>query len=137
MSPRPCTAGLPAALLLSLLLSLGAADARADGSEASTLSGLPVVTLSAAGMALLTTGTSLKVMAVQASGNGTSWLLERVSDGARATLQLSGRSPMGVGTTLLVSAISAGWVLSADGKAIACVPNELGASLLFNERVSR
>jgi hypothetical protein len=36
-----------------------------------------------------------------------------------------------------VTAMSAGWVLSAAGQAIACIPNEVGASLLYNERVTR
>jgi hypothetical protein len=38
---------------------------------------------------------------------------------------------------VLVTAVSAGWVLSAAGQALAFIPNELGASLLYNERITR
>jgi hypothetical protein len=38
---------------------------------------------------------------------------------------------------VVVSAFSAGWVLSAAGRAIAYIPNEIGAALLHNERVTR
>ena len=41
------------------------------------------------------------------------------------------------GTAVVVTAFSAGWVLSAAGKAIAYIPNEIGAALLYNERVTR
>ena len=40
-------------------------------------------------------------------------------------------------TTVEVTAMSVGWVLAAAGKAIACIPNEVGASLLHSERVTR
>jgi hypothetical protein len=36
-----------------------------------------------------------------------------------------------------VTAIGAGWVLSAAGAAIAFIPNEVGKALLYNERVTR
>jgi hypothetical protein len=36
-----------------------------------------------------------------------------------------------------VTAISAGWVLSAAGQAIAFIPNQIGTALLYNERVTR
>jgi hypothetical protein len=38
---------------------------------------------------------------------------------------------------VLVTAFSAGWVLSAAGQAIAYVPNSVGQALLYNERVTR
>jgi len=33
--------------------------------------------------------------------------------------------------------LASGWLISAAGQAIAFVPNEIGASLLYNERVTR
>jgi hypothetical protein len=36
-----------------------------------------------------------------------------------------------------VTALSAGWVLSAAGQVIAFVPNEIGKALLHNERITR
>jgi hypothetical protein len=38
---------------------------------------------------------------------------------------------------VVVTAVSTGWVLSAASEAIAFIPNEVGAALLYNERVTR
>lgn len=116
---------------------------RAHGglSEASALSALPVAVSVAAPAMLLVGGAALGVVAVQASATGTVWILERASDGARATLHFSahaaGASLATVGTAVVVTALSTGWLISAAGQAIAFVPNQIGASLLYNERVTR
>lgn len=110
-------------------------------SEASALSALPLAVSVAAPAMLLVGGAALSVVAVQASAAGTVWVLERASDGARATLHFSGHvagaSLAGVGTAVVVTALSTGWLISAAGQAIAFVPNQIGASLLYNERVTR
>jgi hypothetical protein len=123
--------------LVFLLVATTAPDAHADGSEASALSLLPVAMVSAAPAALFASGVSLTVVAVEASAEGTLWVLERASDGARASLKFAGQSAAAVGTSVVVTAMATGWVLSAAGQAIACIPNESGASLLYNERVTR
>jgi hypothetical protein len=82
-------------------------------------------------------GVALTVVAVEASATGTVWVLERASDGARASVHLSGHALAGVGSVLAVTVIGAGWVLSAAGEAIAFIPNEVGNALLYNERISR
>ena len=109
-------------------------------SEASAISALPVAVSLAAPAMLLVGGAALTVVSVQASATGTVWVLERASDGARATLEFSGRvagaSLATVGTAVLVTALSTGWLISAAGHAIAFVPNQIGASLLHNERVT-
>jgi len=68
-------------------------------------------------------------------------VLERASDGARVTLRLSAQAAKGLsvaaGTVVVVTAVSTGWVLSAASEAIAFIPNEIGAALLYNERVTR
>ena len=43
----------------------------------------------------------------------------------------------GAAFTVVAVASTAGWVLSAAGKAIAFIPNEMGRALLHNERVTR
>mgnify|MGYP007005567095 CR=1 FL=1 len=89
---------------------------------------------------VLSAGVSLTVVAVQASALGTVWILERASDGAQASITLSGAAAAGLsvaaGTVVLCTALSTGWVLSAAGQAIAFIPNTIGAALLYNERVS-
>jgi hypothetical protein len=90
---------------------------------------------------LLSAGVGLTVVAVEASAQGTVWVLERASDGARASVTVSGAVVGGasllVGAAVTVTAVSAGWVLSTAGQVIAFVPNELGKALLHNERITR
>jgi hypothetical protein len=130
---------LAAALLAAHLLS--PARAQSMISEASVLSALPIAVSVAAPVVLLSAGVMLTVVAVEATSVGTVWVLERASDGARASVRLSaqaaGALSVAAGTAVLVTAMSTGWVLSAAGRAIAFIPNEIGAALLHNERVTR
>jgi len=129
---------LVAALVLALA---GGARAHTGASEASALSMLPVAVSVAAPVGLLSAGAVFTVVAVDAASQGTVWVLERASDGARASVTLGAHMAGGVsvvaGTAVVATAFSAGWVLSAAGKAIAFIPNEMGKALLYNERVTR
>lgn len=53
---------------------------------------------------------------------------------------MTGRAANGVsnavGTSVLVTVIGAGVVLSAAGEVLAYVPNAIGRALLYNERLS-
>ena len=146
--------GLPSlrdiALAAATTLALCAATAPAlahpthagDASAASAASlMLPVALSVAAPVGLLSGGAALAVVSVQASAEGTVWVLERASDGARASIRFAGRaaeaSVVGGGTLLVVTALSTGWVLSAAGEAIAFLPNELGKALLHSEQLTR
>lgn len=131
-------------VLTSLALGLATLlPARAQGalSEASALSMLPVAVSVAAPVGLLSAGAVFTVVAVEAASAGTVWVLERASDGARASVTLSAQVAGGVsvvaGTAVLVTAFSAGWVLSAAGQAIAYIPNQIGQALLHNEKIVR
>jgi hypothetical protein len=131
-------------ILSAAALALGAArPAAAHGgpSDASlALSAVPVAISVVAPSAVLVAGASLVVVAVESTARGTVWVLERASDGARISVEFSGKVVAGVatsiGTAVVVTAISTGYVLSAAGEAIAFIPNEIGASLLYNERVT-
>jgi len=130
---------LAAAVALTLV---GAARAQRDAaSEASALSMLPIAVSVAAPAGLVVSGTAFTVVAVSAVAEGTQWVLERASDGARLSVTLSavgaGAVSMAVGTVVETLAIGTGVVLSAAGKAIAFIPNEVGKALLYNERVTR
>jgi hypothetical protein len=129
------------ALCAALTATSPAAQAHGDLSDASALSLLPVAVSVAAPSAVLVGGAVLTVVAVQASATGTVLLLERASDGARATLHFSGHVAQGavlsIGGAVLVTAVASGWVLSAAGQAIAFIPNEIGRALLYNERITR
>jgi hypothetical protein len=110
-------------------------------SDASALSMLPIAVSVAAPVMILSAGAMLTVVAVEATSAGTVWVLERASDGARASVTLgtaaAGGLSLALGTAVVVTAFSAGWVLSAAGRAIAYIPNEIGAALLYNERITR
>jgi hypothetical protein len=128
-------------LILSTLLSLSlTAQAHPNASDASALSMLPVAVSVAAPAMFLSAGAMLTVVAVDASATGVVCVLERASDGARASVTLSAQAAgglsVGVGTVVVITAFSAGWVLSAAGRAIAYIPNEIGQALLYNERVT-
>ncbi len=136
-------------ILLPVFLVLAASGLRpalAQGapSQASTLSLVPVAVSVAAPVGLFSAGAvALTVVGVEvadrASG-ATVWVLERSSDGARASLRLSGQvagaASVVAGTAVVATTFSAGVVLSAAGKAIAFIPNQVGQALLYNERVT-
>jgi len=131
------------ALAMSAALVTLTAPVRAQStvSDASLLSTLPIAVSVAAPAVLLSGGATLAVVAVEASAEGTVWILERASDGARMSVRLGAQAAGGLslaaGTLVAVSAIGTGWVLSAAGQAIAFIPNQVGAALLYNERVTR
>jgi hypothetical protein len=133
MSIRPLLSSLV------LALALGASPARAHlaPSEASALSLLPVAVSVAAPVVVLAGASALTIVAVEASATGTVWVLERASDGVRSSVHFAGHVSAAVGTAVVVSAVSTGWVISAAGAALAFIPNELGRALLHNERITR
>lgn len=133
---------LSSCLVIVLATGLGRVEAHPPhASDASALSMLPIAVSVAAPVVILSAGATLTVVAIEATSAGTVWLLERASDGARASVtlgtQAAGGLSVAAGTVVVVSAFSAGWVLSEAGKAIAYIPNEIGAALLHNERLTR
>lgn len=130
-----------AALAAALSTTLISARAHSNPSDPSLLSALPIAVSVAAPVLILSAGASLMVIAVQATSSGTLWVLERASDGARASVTLSsqaaGALSVAAGTAVLVTAMSTGWLLSAAGHVLVFIPNQLGAALLHNERLTR
>lgn len=131
-----------ASTCLSLCLTLGGSVRAAQLSETSSaLSLLPVAVTVSGAASLMITGAVLTVVAVRAVSEGTVWVLRNASNGAEISLRVSQRMvegvAVGVGTVLVGTAISAGWVLSVASEAVAFVPNQIGASLLHNEEIRR
>ncbi|TCS39572.1 hypothetical protein EDC30_101528 [Paucimonas lemoignei] len=135
----------------ALSASTNAYASQDASTAASTASMLPVASLLVGGsavagsvatvpLALSTSGAVLVVKAVESTARGTELVLERLSDGARVSLEIAGRSiaaaSVAVGTTVTVSLIAAGCILSVAQEAIAFVPNKLGHTLLHNEQVT-
>lgn len=138
-------------LILMCALCAGlvpAAQAQNNASTASELSLMPLGSVVGASVGAVVTlpvafsvaGAVLVVKGVEASATGTQYVLERVSDGARASVEVSGKvasaASTTVGTVVSVSIISAGVVLSVAGQVLAFVPNEAGRALFHNQRVT-
>ena len=132
---------LSATVAALLTLNLVSARAQSEVSAVSALSTLPIAVSIAAPVMILSAGVTLTVVAVEASATGAVWVLERASDGAHASVRLgahaAGALSVATGTVVVVTAVSTGWVLSTASQAIAFIPNEIGAALLYNERVTR
>jgi hypothetical protein len=116
------------------------AMAHDDGlSEASALSALPVAMSVSAPLMLAAGASVMTIVAINVVADGTVWVLQRASDGARISVKWTGLSvgmaSVAVGTAITVTAVSAGWVLSTAGEVLALIPNELGRALLHHERV--
>ena len=138
----------PVLLSLSVLamsaapLTAQARDGVSEASVASALSlGVPLAVSATAPAVVMSAGAVLAVVSVQVVAGSTIWVLERASDAARITLKMSAAgveaASIGVGTSVMVTAVRAGWILSAARKALCFVPNEIGASLTHHERITR
>ena len=130
-----------------IALAVAVAPARAQSEASLMLSALPVASvvggaaaLSAVPVALTISGAVLVVRAVEVSAQGTVIVLERLSDGARASIELganaAGTASVVVGGSVVVSVMGAGVVLSMAGEVLCFIPNELGRALLHNERLT-
>lgn len=131
-------------LLFAALLATAHSDAQAHGnlsSDLSAASAVPVAVSIAAPSMVLAAGAQLVVLSVQATARGSVWVLERVSDGVRFSVEVVGESLVAVGTGVTVLVMGTGWLLStaAEGgsRALCFVPNEVGHALLHNEQVTR
>lgn len=126
LAQSEASVGLSLMPVASVVASTGAASVAAGA----------VVALPAA---LSVGGAVLTVKAVEASATGTVYLLERASDGAQVSVEVSGRAASatayGVGAVVACSVIGTGVILSAAGEVLAFVPNALGRALLHNERL--
>ena len=131
--------------LLTLVLACTLCNAYA-GEQASTdmsaASGMI-----AAGSALVVGGSlsavaasgKVAIASVEVAGESVVIVLAGASQAARATVRLSAASAAGVslvaGTAVSVVLIASGTVLIVAGEAIAYIPNEIGKSLIYHERI--
>lgn len=111
-------------------------------SVAATASGASVVSADVVALpvALAVSSAVLVVKAIELGARGSVYVLERTSDGARVSLQISAGSAaavaLAVGSAVVVSSISVGTVLSAAGEVVAFLPNAAGRALLHHERIT-
>ena len=128
-------------LAIAAALAVQAAHAGGSASEVSDASLVPVAISVALPVVLVAGVGSILVTGVQASAEGTAWVVENVADGVKGSICFAGNaiavSAIAVGTVVVVTAVATGMVLSTAGHVIAFIPNEIGRSLSYNQRVSR
>lgn len=126
-------------LLLSCALVNLPAGATGDPSgDISLMSGFGSVILVAGSLMGAGASGEVVVESVEKAGEATVVVVKGVSDGARATLRLSGTAAgnvsVGVGKVVTVTATASGHLLSVAGEVLAFLPNEIGKSLLHHSR---
>src|SRR5215813_13517167 len=96
-------------LVVAAAFAVAPARAEFNPSRASEASLLPMAMLSVAPGVMLAGSAMLTVVAVESTAEGTVWLVESASDGARASLrvtyQLAGEASQALGTTITVTAV--------------------------------
>ena len=124
-----------------VLAFAGAAHAQRNPSVVSEASLVPIAISVALPVVLVAGVGSVVVTGVEASADGAVWVVENVADGVKGSICFAGRAvgtvSLAVGTVITVTAVGTGMLLSAAGHVIAFVPNEIGRTLSYNERVSR
>jgi hypothetical protein len=127
--------------LMAMPRVVQAADSPSKASEASGISlAIPVAVSVIGPILLLSAGATFTIVSIQASATGTAWVLERVGDGSRVVVRWGGEAAKsfsnGVGKVVVVTATSAGQLLSISGEVIGFIPNDVGRTLIYNEQMT-
>jgi hypothetical protein len=131
------------AAAFSLAFVAGGARAQSNASTLGDLSALPIASVAhgagaspALPAALSAAGAVFTVKGIEAGAYATVYALERVSDGARVSVEIAGRgtrqASVVVGAMVTATVLSTGVVLAAGSEAIAFVPNPLGRAVLHS-----
>ena len=141
---RPPSASRTRSATLAIAAALAvhnAAQAQSQTSELSEASIVPVAISVALPVVLVAGVGSIVVTGVEASAEGTVWIVENVADGVQGSIRFAGRvvetTAVAIGTVVVVTVVATGMVLSTAGHVIAFIPNEIGRTLSYNQRVSR
>lgn len=147
-----CARNFAFALTCSMSMAV---SAQAQSTQLSAISILPVASVvvvsgsavrlsesaSVVTSLLAVAGSVFVIKAVEVSAKGTVYIIERVSDGLRISVELASSAANqlsnAVGAVVTVSTTASGIILIASGEVLAFIPNELGQALLHNERVSQ
>jgi hypothetical protein len=141
---EPPTAFQSRAAALAMALGLAASSSAQAGRSLSQISEeslVPVAISVALPVVLLAGASSIVVTGVQASADGVVWFVETAADGVKGSICFAGNavaaSAVAVGTAVVITATATGLVLSAAGHVVAFIPNEIGRTLSYNQRVSQ
>lgn len=120
-------------LLLLAVVSTPSLAADSELLEASPASALGSVYVSMGTAGLLSVVGELTVTSVEVGADAVSWVLEGVVDATgevvRLTVSAAQGVSIGVGTVVEVVGVSAGWLLTTGGSAIAFVADAVGESI--------
>ena len=129
------------AIATAFALHAAAHAESAASRELSDASLIPVAISVALPIVLVAGVGSIVVTGVEASAEGTVWIVENVADGVKGSICFAGKavgaSAVAVGTVVAVTVVETGMLLSTAGHVIAFIPNEIGRSLSYNQRVSQ
>lgn len=120
----------------SLSNSVVRAQSQTRLSEASTKMSTASSTIVAGSTTVITGSGQLMVTGIEAAGESLLVTLKGASDAGTVVLKISsavaGAASLAVGTTVTIFAEATGYMLTASGKLLAFIPNEVGQSLLHH-----
>ncbi|MFL9926285.1 hypothetical protein PQR62_18565 [Herbaspirillum lusitanum] len=137
ISPRALMTRTAIAFALCTALAGQPAAAQSTASDASAIS---VVASVVAPAFFISEASEYVVKGVEASANGTVYVLEKIGSGVRGSVtvgaNISGAMSVGVGEVIKLSTTAAGTLLISAGKVLAIIPNALGKSLMQSRKIS-
>lgn len=126
-------------LAMFVLASAAPAQAQSDASRASENLSAASIALPAASVDLLAAGGTFSVVALRPVGASVEVVLASATDGARISLRVGGEalkaSGVVVGTALVATAVSGGYLLWAGSEAVAFVADLSLAPLIHRQEL--
>jgi uncharacterized membrane-anchored protein len=102
---------------------------------------VPIAISVALPLSVVSDAGAIVIVGVEASAEGTVWLVENAAKGVKGSITFAGNavavSGIAAGTVIVVTIVATGRLLSTAGHVIAFIPNEIGRTLSYNQRVSR
>ena len=130
-----------AGFALGLALTAPAWAQSTDASQASAISLAPSVELAASALRGIPAGSALVVQALKPVGDSVQLLVEASANGASFVLEVSAQTVralgLAAGSVLVVTAVSAGYLVSVGAEAIAFIPDQLSLSLIHHRELQR
>ncbi len=128
-------------LAMSLGVSATASAQHSDLSQVSMVSVAPSLIAAELAHAGLEAGTHLVVRGVQIVGKVARVTIEAVGTGASATFEIAAHllrdGAIAVGTAVVTTATTGGYVLSAAGRMVAFVPDEVAREMIHHREFAR
>ncbi|WP_202844269.1 hypothetical protein [Luteimonas saliphila] len=136
---RTRLSGRMAALLLAATAFPALATIQSDASRQSEASLAASLEVPVAMTEALSAGAGFSITAIAASGDAVALTISAVATGASAVVVISAEAAkalgIAVGTVVVVTAVSTGWILSVAGESLCFIANELARPHLHSHRL--